>query len=77
MVLRDDKMAIKGAIKTCNHFNPDDPKIVYFKNTSKMDELYLSRAYYETAKNTEGIEIVSDIEEMPFDEKGNLLIWND
>ena len=42
-----------------------------------MDELYLSRAYYETAKNTEGIEIVSDIEEMPFDENGNLLIWND
>lgn len=77
MVLRDDEMAIRAAIKTCNHINPENPKVVLFRNTSKMDELYLSKAFLEQAKSTPGIEIVSEPEPMPFDEEGNLLIWND
>ncbi len=76
MVLRDDEMAIKGAIKTCNHFNPDDPRVVLIRNTLTMDELYLSRAYLEQAEGTPGLEIVSDPEPLPFDAQGNLLLWN-
>ncbi|MDD2957227.1 MAG: hypothetical protein PHR92_01680 [Lachnospiraceae bacterium] len=77
MVLRDDEMAIKGAIKTCNHFDPKNPKIVFFKNTSKMDEIYLSKAFWEEAKTISGLEILSEPEQLPFDKGGNLLIWNE
>lgn len=77
MVLRDDKMAIQGAIKTCNHIDPENPRIVLIRNTLTMGELYLSKAYWELAQNTPGIEIVEEPKELPFDEKGNLLIWEE
>lgn len=77
MVLRDDKMAIQGAIKTCNHIDPENPRIVLIRNTLTMGELYLSKAYWELAQNTPGIEIVEEPKELPFDERGNLLIWEE
>ena len=77
MVLRDDKMAIQGAIKTCNHIDPENPRIVLIRNTLTMGELYLSKAYWELAQNTPSIEIVEEPKELPFDEKGNLLIWEE
>lgn len=75
MVLRDDRMAIQAAVKTCNHVQPGQLRIVLIRNSLHMGELYLSEAFFEQAKATEGMEIVSGCEPMPFDEKGNLLIW--
>ena len=77
MVLRDDRMAIEAAVKTCNGVTPENARIVLIRNSLHMGELYLSEAFLPLARETEGMEIVSDCQPLPFDEGGNLLIWND
>lgn len=76
MVLRDDRMAIQAAVKTCNGVSPENARIVLIRNSLHMGELYLSEAFLPLARETEGMEIVSECRPLPFDEEGNLLIWN-
>lgn len=75
MVLRDDRMAIQAAVKTCNNVQPGQTRIVLIRNSLHIEELYLSESFLEQARATEGLEIASECEPMPFDEHGNLLIW--
>ena len=77
MVLRDDKMAIQGAVKTCNFVTPPDLDMVLIRNSLAMDKLYLSESYWERAKQTEGMELLGEQKEHPLQEKGKLLLWND
>lgn len=77
MVLRDDRMAIQAAVKTCNGVSPENARIVLIRNSLHMGEMYLSEAFLPLARETEGMEIVSECRPLPFDEEGNLLIWND
>lgn len=75
MVLRDDKMAIQGAIKTCNHVAPDSLRVVLIRNTLSLDTIYLSEAYYEQAGQTPGMEILGEPAPLEFDRHGNLTLW--
>lgn len=77
MVLRDDRMAIRAAVKTCNGVAPGQMRIVLIKNSLHMGELYLSEPFWEQAARTPGMQIVSDCEPMPFDAQGNLLLWKE
>lgn len=76
MVLKNDEMAIKGAIKTCNEINTSNAKIVMIENTLSIEEIYLSSAFLDEIKDVDGIEILSDCMEVPFDNNGNMLVWN-
>lgn len=77
MVLRDDRMAIQGAVKTCNGIDTSQVRIVFIRNTLWIEEIYLSQALWEQAKNTPGIEILEEPHSLPFDDEGNLLIWQE
>ncbi len=76
MVLRDDKMAIKAAVKTCNAVPPEKLRIVLIRNTLHMGELYLSEAFWNQAGQTPGMEIAGECKPLPFDKEGNLMLWN-
>ena len=56
MVMKNDEMAIKVAIKTCNDFNPDTPRIVMIKNSMDIEEIWLSEAYWNEVDSIDGIE---------------------
>ena len=75
MVMKNDAMAIKGAIKTCNDIVNDNIKIVFIKNSLEIEEIYLSKAFWEEAKNNENLEILEECKDVPFDEYGNILFW--
>lgn len=77
MVLRDDEMAIKAAVKTCNGVSPEKLRVVLIRNTLHMGELYLSEAFWDQARETPGMEIVGECAPLPFDKKGNLMLWNE
>lgn len=77
MVLRDDEMAIKAAVKTCNGVSSGSMRIVLIRNTLHMSELYLSEAFWEQAQKTPGMKIVSACMPLPFDQQGNLMLWNE
>nr|WP_326185291.1 lactate racemase domain-containing protein [uncultured Oscillibacter sp.] len=77
MVLRDDEMAIKAAVKTCNGVAPGRMRVVLIRNTLHMGELYLSEAFWDQARETPGMEIAGECAPLPFDARGNLLLWNE
>lgn len=72
MVLETDKLAIKGAIKTCNIEDHSKAKIVRIKNTLDMEYIYISEELLEEAKTNPLLEIIGEPEELAFDENGNL-----
>ena len=72
MVLKDDEMAIKGAIKTCNGVDKDGIRIVMIRNSLDISELYMSEAYWEEASRREDLQILSEPEQLHFDSAGNL-----
>lgn len=76
MVLKNDEMAIKAAIKTCNEIDPRNVRIVLIKNSLSMEEIYLSRAYLEQIKDINGLTVERECKPLPFDENGNLILWN-
>lgn len=76
MVLKNDEMAIKAAIKTCNEVDPGNVRIVLIKNSLSMEEIYLSKAYLEQIGGISGLAVESECEPLPFDGKGNLILWN-
>lgn len=74
MILRDDKMAIQGAIKTCNHFDANSPRVVLIRNTLSIDKIYLSEAYFQEAKEIPGMQILGEPRPLNFDSCNNLII---
>ena len=72
MVLKDDEMAIKAAIKTCNNIDFRNPRIVLIKNSLDLGCVYLSEAYWKEMNKRKDVEILSKPEYLNF-KNGHLL----
>jgi len=73
MYMNNDRDALLLAIKTLNGVDYAKAKVVRILDTLHMDEILVSEAYWEEAKNTPGVELVSDFEEIHFDENGDII----
>lgn len=73
MVLENDKLCIQAAIKTSNVEDVNKIKMVRIKNTLELGEIYISESLMEEAKGHPNLELIGDLEELPFDKEGNLL----
>ncbi len=74
MILKSDKEAIQIALRTTVDSDKNNPRIIRIKNSLQLDEIYISEAHLDEAKINPNIKILSDPEEFPFDENGNLCI---
>lgn len=72
MVMENDKLAIKAAIKTCSKIDYNNAKIIRIKNTLKLDEILISENLIDDIKNSSNIEIIGEANYMDFDKDGNL-----
>ncbi|WP_342045819.1 lactate racemase domain-containing protein [Bacillus sp. OTU530] len=70
--LANDKEAIQASIKTCNILDFTKVKMVRIKNTLEISEIEVSEALLEDVVNHPYMELISDLYELPFNEKGNL-----
>ena len=69
---RSDEDCIKIALRTCNFIDRKNPRVVHIQDTMRLEEIYISEAMLEEAKNNPNVEILSEPEAWPFDENGNL-----
>lgn len=69
---RSDEDCIKIALRTCNFIDRENPRVVHIQDTMRLEEIYISEAMLEEAKNNPNVEILSEPEAWPFDENGNL-----
>lgn len=70
--LPNDREAIQAAIKTCNILDFTKVKMVRIKNTLELSEIEVSEALVEYVKQHPNMELISELYDFPFDEKGNL-----
>lgn len=75
MVMRDDEMAIKAAVKICTEVEPEKLRVVLIRNTLSMEHIYLSKAYLGQIGTIPGLEAEGAAGPLPFDGDGNLDIW--
>jgi len=73
MVMEDDELALRAAIKTCTGIDKQRVRIVYIKNTLSLEEIFVSEAMLDEARRTEGVEIIEEPRPFRFDREGNLL----
>jgi uncharacterized protein (DUF362 family) len=59
MVLDNEELAVKAAIKTCNAFDLNQVRVVRIQNTLEVGEIWISESLLEEAKQMEDIEILS------------------
>jgi len=72
MIMPNDKLAIKAAIKTCNEIDKENPKVIMIRNTLSLEEIIVSEAFLEDIKSNRRIEILAGSNNIIFDENGNL-----
>lgn len=72
MIMESDKEAIQVCIKSCNEIDKQHPRVVRIRNSMQVEEIMLSEAYLEDIQHIPGLEKLSDPEELPFDDEGNL-----
>ena len=71
-VLNNDMEAIRAAIKTCNALDISKAKVVRIKDTLHLDEIYISESLISEAVNNKNVMLISNPEEMIFDNNQNL-----
>lgn len=75
LVLDNDKYVFKGCVKLCGTRDLDKLKLVVINNTKELDEVYMSKAAFENVVDKEKVEVVSELFDIPFDEKDNLKLF--
>lgn len=72
LVIRNDREALAVALKTCTRISYDKAKIVWIKNTLKLEHIYVSETYIDYVRSRDDLELTNDIREIWFDHEGNL-----
>ena len=70
-IMECDQSAIKFSLGTCVNADVDSPKIIRIFNSQFIEYIWISEALAEELP--EGVQIVGKLEEMTFDEQGNLV----
>ena len=72
MIMYNDKQAIQLGIKSCNEIDRAHPRVIRIKNTMEIENIEISEGMLEEAAQNPDIEILSQPEEMQFNEQDNL-----
>lgn len=75
LVLDNDKYVFKGCVKLCGTRDLNKLKLVVINNTKELDEIYMSKAAFENVVNKEKVKPISELLDIPFDEKDNLKLF--
>ena len=73
MVLPNDRDAIRTALRSCNHADMDNPRIIRIGNTAHIERIHISTALVEEAVRNPDLELVGEPKPFLFDGEGNLM----
>jgi hypothetical protein len=72
MVLKNDRLAIQAAIKTCNIADPRNVRLGRIRNTLEVHQMEISENLIPEARTNPCMEIISGTYEFAFNKLGNL-----
>ena len=68
-----DEQTIRAALDTIGLVSGPDARVVRIKNTLHLEEMLCSRALLQEAEQRDGVEVVGELTEMKFNDKGALV----
>jgi len=72
LVLENDRDAIAIALKSCNETDKENPRVIRIRDTMHLDEILISKALIEEAREHPNMEVIGEPMGFPFDPEGNL-----
>ena len=72
MVLNTEKLAIQAATYVAGGNGAENPRVLRIKNSSHVDEIWISEAMLKEARENPNIEIIGEAAPFDFDPEGNL-----
>lgn len=72
MVLNTEKLAIQAATYVANGNGAENPRVLRIRNSSHVDEIWISEALLDDARENPNIEIIGKAAPFDFDARGNL-----
>jgi hypothetical protein len=69
-----DREALQAAFDNSGVLDPRDLRLVWIKNTLEVEYLWASESMLEEAKGNSNLEVVSGLQEVPFDKNGNMVM---
>lgn len=74
VTMPNDRLVLQYALQICYGIDKEKgPRIVWLKNTLRLDTFYLSAAMLEEARNNSAIEVQGETSSVVFDENGNII----
>jgi len=69
MIMETARMAVQGAVKTCNAPDPARPRVVRISNTLHLEHVLVSEALLEEARTNPQVEVLGDPAEFVFEDE--------
>ena len=73
MILEDDELALRAAVKLMTEGDRECPRMVYIKNTLSLENILVSEGQLDEVRTHSDMEILEEPRKLNFDEQGNLL----
>ena len=77
MIADNDRVAIQVAINGCQGVDYSRIRMIWMKNTLDIGRLYVSEAMIGEVRQTPGLEIVGELQDMRFRENGDLVMMDE
>ena len=72
VVVENDREAVQLALRCCLGHDPEQPRIIRIQDSMHTGTIFISEAMKKEAEASNKLEIISEAEDWPFDNKGNL-----
>ncbi len=72
LITHSDKTCIQVALRTCNCYDREAPRIVRIRDTMNLEEIEISEGMLEEAIHNDHVRVVSEPYEWTFNEQGDL-----
>ena len=72
LITHSDRTCIQVALRTCNYYDREAPRIVRIRDTMNLEEIEISESMLEEAIHNDHVRVVSEPYEWAFNEQGDL-----
>ena len=75
LIAETERAAVDIALRTCYDIDAEKgPKVVWIPDTSHLGDILVSEAYKEEIQRRDDMQLMSDFQEMSWDEQGHLIV---
>lgn len=74
MVMPTDELVFKACVNGCRKTEGREPRIIFIRDTIHLENIWLSKPYWDEAEKKENITVLGKPTDRLFDESGNILL---